>query len=231
MSRYKFSPVERHAVYTVHGEKCYMCGRLLSVKIVEIDHVIPESLGDRPDELSKVLAELGRSPDFDLNSYENWMPACRTCNGDKHDMVWEPSLAVQRVLQKAKAKAAAAANLAMKTVRYRELQNALGILERANETGELSDEFKAALRPLVTYQREVREPELAKDPVRLTPGYTVPLYTILSDDGSIKTVRGPYGVGGGPSTSDVGPGVRCGSCGYPFFNGARCVICGSMDDD
>jgi 5-methylcytosine-specific restriction endonuclease McrA len=229
VSKYKFSLVERHAVYTVHGEKCYMCGLPLTVKTAEIDHVIPESLAEKPAELAKVLAELGRSPDFNVNSFENWMPACRACNGDKLAMVWEPSLAVQRVLQKAKAKAPEAAALAAKTTRVHEVHDALGVLERASETGELSEEIKTALWPLVTYQRQVREPEVAKEPVRLTPRYEVPLYTVLSDNGLIKTVRGPYGVGGGPS-ADAGPGMCCGTCGYPFFNGARCVICGSMED-
>ena len=59
MPRHRFSPAERHAVYTVHGEKCYMCGAMLTMMTFEVEHIIPVSLKDRPEELTRVLEELG----------------------------------------------------------------------------------------------------------------------------------------------------------------------------
>jgi hypothetical protein len=45
----------------------------------------------------------------------------------------------------------------------------------------------------------------------------------------LSVLRGPYGTGVGPV--DPAPAMRCGNCGMQYFNGARCVWCGTMDDD
>lgn len=67
--------------------------------------------------------------------------------------------------------------------------------------------------------------------LRLTPSQSVPLFEVLSDDGIVATARGPYGVGGGPSLqSNPGLGAGCWSCGLQFWNGTRCVACGSQND-
>lgn len=229
--KHRFTIHERHAVYTVHNEKCYMCGRPLTMKSMEVDHLIPESLvGSR--ELPDVLGRLGRASDFDLNGFENWMPACRECNSGKLDLVWEPSLEVQLHLQRAKDRAPEAARIAAETVSKRSVQRALSVLERATQDGTLTDDVRRSLRPLVEYQVGVRDPALneADEPIRVTPEYEVSPFEILSDDGMVQTARGPYGVGGGPSGGDVGPGMRCGVCGSKYFNGARCIMCGDMSD-
>lgn len=67
--------------------------------------------------------------------------------------------------------------------------------------------------------------------LHLTPSQSVPLFEVLADDGEVATVRGPYGVGGGPSLqSNPGPAAVCWSCGLPFWNGNRCVVCGAQND-
>jgi hypothetical protein len=63
------------------------------------------------------------------------------------------------------------------------------------------------------------------DPVRVSPRYE-----LLKDDGHIRTVKGPFGVGAGPS-GYANPHMRCGVCGNPYFNGVRCISCGMMEDD
>src|SRR5208337_1260070 len=128
---------------TVHGERCYMCGVVLNLKTMEVDHVIPESLLHDPERLAQVLRDLGRPEGFNLNSFANWMPACRPCNGLKLDAVFDSSLKVQLILQKAAAKAPEAERIAARTVSDQELYEALTLLERANENGTLTDEFKA----------------------------------------------------------------------------------------
>jgi hypothetical protein len=44
LSVYNFSPAERYAVWTAHGEKCYICTRPIDLKTMEVDHLVPESL-------------------------------------------------------------------------------------------------------------------------------------------------------------------------------------------
>lgn len=72
MATYNFKASERHAVLTVHDLRGYVCG--CELKFLTL-HVIPVSLGGKPDELAKLLEELGRPDDFDLTSVENWLPS------------------------------------------------------------------------------------------------------------------------------------------------------------
>ncbi len=230
MSNYAFNQRERHAVYTVHRQRCYVCGQALTMKTVQIDHVVPKHVGHDAQRLKEVCDDLGLPADFDVNSYENWLPACAECNGKKREMVWKPSLLAQVVLQRAVERAPKAREVASRLVSDRKIASAVAVLAAADEDDELPDDTKEQLRPLLEAYVQDRAEENADDPVRVTPNYTVPLYEILSDDGRIVTVKGPYGVGGGPS-SVASPGMRCSSCGLPYFSGARCVICGMMDDD
>jgi hypothetical protein len=225
--KHKFSPFERHAIYTVHGEKCYLCGALIDMKTMEVDHILPERLCDTPTELRRVLGLYGKPDTFDLNSYANWLPACGPCNLKKRATVFEPVPIIQDCLQQAAAKSQLATEIAAKAVLKKEVTRALNLLERADATGQLDEALKAKLRPLVAFQREVREPAVKNDPVRL-----LPLYEVLQDDGRTQVVRGPYGIGARPSPS-TGDDILsdCPSCGVgAAFNGVRCVRCGAMDD-
>lgn len=194
---------------------------------MEVDHVIPESLRDTTERLREVIESLGRPNDFDVNSYSNWLPACRPCNGKKLATVFDPSLLIQVALQRAAERASRAAALERQTVTRRTVMKALNVLERASEAGELDDEVIAALQPLVTFQASHRSPDLSGEVIRLTP-----LYEVLSDDGGLRIIRGPYGVGGRPSGPHVHSSFDCPNCGaIAAWNGARCVICGALNDE
>jgi predicted RNA-binding Zn-ribbon protein involved in translation (DUF1610 family) len=224
MSTYKFSPAERAAIYSTHGEKCYLCGQPINLKTMEVDHVIPEALLERPVELNSALNALGLPSGFDINSFANWLPACGPCNGRKSDTVFAPSPLIQIVLQNAGAKALAAEKLAAQTVSERKIANALNVLERAHEDGSLDDE---TVEVLVNFVSRNRQPALAGQPILLTP-----LYEILTVENGIQVVRGPYGVGVRPATSDAHPSFDCPNCGsIAAWNGVRCVICGEMNDE
>lgn len=227
MSKYSFSHAQRFAVYVTHDEKCYMCNRPLDLKTMEVDHVIPESLVDVPDRLQKVFESLGRPADFDVNSYANWLPACRPCNGKKLATVFEPSLLIQLNLQRATDRADKARHFEQRTVSRKEITKALNLLERMNEAGELDEEIKKSLQPLVVFQEEQRSPELVGQSIRLTP-----LFEVLSEKDGLRLVRGSYGVGGCPIGPQVHSSFDCPNCGnIGAWSGARCVICGQMDDD
>jgi hypothetical protein len=223
VSKRRFTPFERFAVYTTHGEKCYLCSVPLVLKTMEVDHVIPESLLDEPERLASVLKSLGRPETFDVNSFANWMPSCGPCNLKKLSIVFEPSLLMQIALQHAADKAAKAEATAKQIVSQKKKDEALNTLHRAKESGDLDDATRAAMEEIFTMQ-EAREPDLVGKPMRL-----LPLYEVLSTEGGVQIVRGPYGIGGGPA-GQVSSQYTC-WCGSKYFNGARCVLCGDMSDD
>ncbi|MCC5882078.1 MAG: HNH endonuclease [Halomonas sp.] len=214
MARYSFSSTERYAVYSVHGERCYLCGIPIDLKSMEVDHILPEALLKDPERLSEILEMFGLDVEFDLNSYANWMPACRRCNGKKRDTIFNPSPIVQIMLQQADEKAAVAKDRARETLSKAKLSRALNVLERANETGELNAEMRAALEPLVAFHTEHRDPELVAEPIRLTP-----LYEVLSDDGRLRVVKGPFGVGARPVGQHVDLSFNCPGCGAAVLRG------------
>ncbi len=227
MSNRPFSPSERFAVHVTHGEKCYMCSKPLDLQSMEVDHVVPESLEGNPIRLAQVLRDLGRPDAFDIQSFANWLPACRGCNGRKLDTIFEPSPIVQLCLQRAAKHAAKAAALAEEVVSNRKISNALGVLQRADEKGLLTWATKNTIAPLIEFQTTHRAAEVVGEPIRLTP-----LFEVISDNGRIQVVRGPYGVGGRTTPVAGFAPQGCVNCGsIAAWNGVRCVICGQVDDD
>jgi len=212
MDKRKFTPFERYGVFTAHGEKCWMCGKMLDLASMEVDHVIPESLLERPEELARVLHAFGLPPDFDLQSYQNWLPSCRRCNGKKLAEVFEATPLIQGELKKAREKAPRAKELADKIVGDREVAKAWSVIERAAAAGTLTADVEKAAREFFTFSAPKREPELASQPLRLAP-----LIVVLSEKDGIRIARGPYGVGGGPI--EASPQASCGSCGHAVFKG------------
>lgn len=226
MSDYSFSSSERYAVYVAHNEKCYMCTTPIDLKTMEVDHIIPEHLLKDTERLSEVLTLFGLPNDFNLNSFENWAPACRRCNGSKREMIFNPSPLIQTQLQRTKERSERARSLAEEIVSSRKIQNALNTLKRANETGDLSHEIRQELEPLIAWTVNHRERELQSEDVRLTPGYRV-----VAEDLNYQYIHGPAGVGRRPKGENIHHSWDCPNCGsIAAWSGARCVICGMMDD-
>ena len=227
MSKYKFSDSQRYAVYTVHGEKCYLCNCPIDLKSMHVDHVLPESLLGYKARLESVINEFGLDKDFEINSYHNWMPSYGPCNLKKLEEVFEPAPIVKIILQRAAKKAAKALELEEKTVSKNAIGRALNTLKRSKEKGELTIEVITELKPLVEFHKNERLDELKDEPIRLSP-----IYEVISDKNGILTIKGPYGVGGRPSGDNVDGSFNCPNCGsMAAWHGARCVICGMMSDD
>lgn len=131
MSAYDFSAAEKWGIFTVHGSVCWYNREPINYRTMEVDHLVPESLARRPTELQKVLEALGLSADFDLNSYENWLPICGACNRTKSATVFEPTPLIQQQLKRARDGAVRARKEAEKVVTDRQLANAIAAFERA----------------------------------------------------------------------------------------------------
>lgn len=126
-------------------------------------------------------------------------------------------------LQKAAEKAEKTKGLADRRVTDRRVANAWNRIRTAIEQGSLNTALENDIKEFLGFHVSMRDIDVAGEPIRLAPGVEV-----LSDDGRIRIIRGPYGIGGGPSAPS--PHVRCPSCGHAAWNGARCVMCGEMDD-
>lgn len=227
MSDYSFSPSERYAVYVAHNERCYMCSELLDLQTMEVDHILPEHLLKKEQQLLSVLQNFGLPNDFDLNSYSNWAPACRPCNGKKRELIFNPTPLIQVQLQRTQERSEKARSLAAETVSSRKIQNALNTLKRANETGALDQKTKQELEPLIEWTYSHREREQQSEEIRLTPDYRV-----VSEDANNLMIQGPYGIGRRPKGENLHHSWNCSNCGSnAAWNGVRCVICGQMDDD
>lgn len=171
MSRFKFSNSQRYAIFLTHGMKCYLCEVPLDLSSMEVDHVLPEHLLSTPSLLDAAKAALGLPASFDLNSFENWMPACGACNRKKSALRFEPSLLVQVKLQHLAAKADKARRLCADIVDNRQVSIALNALERAQESGRSFDvSAQKRLSALLAFAVE-RELVPGGQPLRLTQSF------------------------------------------------------------
>lgn len=139
MSRYQFSNAERYAVFLAHDMKCYMCGIPLDLTSMEVDHILPEHLLATPSLFEAAKSALGLPASFNLNSFENWMPACGSCNGKKGALQFQPSVLLQVLVQRLEKKANEARRLCGEVVSTRRVSMALNALERAQESGQNFD--------------------------------------------------------------------------------------------
>jgi hypothetical protein len=180
MSQYKFSSAQRYAIFLVHGMKCYLCGVPLDLTSMVVDHVLPEHLLATPSLLDAAKLALGLPASFDLNSFENWMPACGPCNGRKAALQFAPSLLIQAELQQLAEKANKVRRLCDEVVGTRRLSIALSALERAQESGRsLDGPARERLLALLGFASE-RELLPRGQPLRLTQSFRL-LATTVED--------------------------------------------------
>jgi len=96
--KYKFTQVERFAVWDGNGRRCWLCEEPLSLRDTTIDHVLPEMLAYEEDSRRTVLNEYGLPDDFAINSYSNWLPCHHICNQRKGARPLRNSAGTQLIL-------------------------------------------------------------------------------------------------------------------------------------
>lgn len=224
MSGYKFTAAQRFAVYTVHGGICYLNGEPLYLRLMRVDHVVPRSLKDDPERLSAILKDYGLPEDFNLDSFENWLPTCDPCNSAKYKEPFRPTPIIQRYIDRARAKAAEAKALAERVVTDQAISKALNTLERALGQTQLD---LSALKPLFDlYQEQQLRAQSHMREFRVTPHFT-----ILHEREGYCLVQTNYGVGLMTLVGSGASAARCPACGNDdLWNGARCLSCGHLVD-
>lgn len=253
MSKHQFSQSERFAVFSTHLAKCYMCSSPVDLQTMQVDHIIPESLQNDQARLQAVRKDFDLQDEFDLNSYENWLPSCGPCNTSKGSEVFRSTPLIQRQLDRAAAKADKAREFAKKTVANAALGRAINTICRANEDTKLTLEH---LQPIINSMRE-HNPTIfqgALDSFGATGdgsdkgslglmivnrlpaeiGLT-PFHKIVVENERLSIVSTPYGTGFVPKAQNGAPvhaSFYCGNCGsLGPWNGARCLSCGHLNDD
>ena len=101
----RFSYAERYAVWLCHGPKCSWCGKPLQLIETTIDHQLPESLLYDEARRAAVFEEYGLPKDFNINGYENWLPAHNHCNQAKGSGTSEFVPGIKKILDRLRAKA------------------------------------------------------------------------------------------------------------------------------
>jgi hypothetical protein len=95
VSKRRFSDAERLAIWKAHKRRCFYCDRPIEWDELAIDHIVPERLLDRAEELSKLIADYQIEtafPDFQINGHGNLVPAHqRPCNSRKAGDVFAKS--------------------------------------------------------------------------------------------------------------------------------------------
>lgn len=223
MSGYKFTAAQRFAVYTIHGAVCYLNGEPLYLKTMRIDHVLPRSLKDDPERLSTVLKDYGLPRDFDLDSFENWLPTCDPCNSKKYKEPFRPAPIILRHIDQARSKAAKTKALAERIVTDQAVAKALNTIERALDGRQIDP---SVLDPLIRDYRQATKRDETHE-FRISPEHTA-----IYEGESYRIVRANYGVGFRPSRGPIDSSFLCPHCGnYGPWSGARCQSCGHLIQD
>ena len=76
--RRTLTKAERTEVYAKYGGHCAYCGAKITQAQMQVDHLIPM-------ELYEAYAAIGQ----DLDTMDNYMPTCRSCNHYKSSMTLE----------------------------------------------------------------------------------------------------------------------------------------------
>ena len=94
MARKALPTSKRAAIWQAHACRCIYCTELVAFADLDVDHIIPSRLKDKPEKLVKLLIEYGLSNDFDVDSLLNLVPSHRHCNLQKKGQVLSKSRAL-----------------------------------------------------------------------------------------------------------------------------------------
>lgn len=94
MARKIFPTSKRAAIWRAHERRCVYCTELVTFADLDVDHIIPDHLKEKPEQFAILLDEYGLSRDFDLDGMLNLVPSHRHCNLQKRGQVLPKSRAL-----------------------------------------------------------------------------------------------------------------------------------------
>ena len=91
LKKHTFSQIERFVLWRTYNYKCFLCERALHWEDVSVDHLFPECLLNNPVDFNVIKKAYSLKNDFNLNDFENWVPAHEYCNNKKGSRVFRCS--------------------------------------------------------------------------------------------------------------------------------------------
>jgi hypothetical protein len=231
MTKYKFTNAQRFAIWKHHGQTCYWCGEPLRLQETTVDHVVPEHLLDKPDELERLRTLFGLSSAFVINDYCNWLPAHDKCNKNKSGKTLPLTPLVQTILDKLRRDAEEVRRIEQRVKADAKKDKLLGHVMVALEEDDIKKEdiLNLFADPELPQDEDVqvlrREIHLRVDPNR---------WHVASLNNDIAVVTDGKRGGITPVGTDTHWSWECPHCGsFGPWNGAICLTCmrRSMPDD
>lgn len=80
----KADSIVRRALWNTYNKKCFYCNNPIQFNNFNVDHIIPESMGNE-----EAIKLYDLQEDFELNCYLNLVPTCFVCNSKKSNKKFE----------------------------------------------------------------------------------------------------------------------------------------------
>jgi hypothetical protein len=85
MNKYNFSKLQREVIFKGYDKKCFYCENVFSLMgDMQIDHFIERNLLEKEEELENLKKSLKVHPEFEIDSYYNFVPFHMGCHMRKH---------------------------------------------------------------------------------------------------------------------------------------------------
>ncbi len=227
VKKYRFAKNERYAVWFHHGQVCFWCGEPLRLQEVTIDHMIPENILDKPDQLEQTKKLFGLPHDFEVNDFCNWLPCHDRCNKSKGKHA-PPSVPLyksilDKLISEASKVRATATRIKEDANRDRLLGKVMMALE--NDVISLGD-----IHNLMSDLDEA-DADIGALKKEIIKNFDSGRWEIVALHGNIATVTdGRFG-GIVPIVRNPDITWECPNCGcYGPWSGVRCLTCGQMSD-
>jgi hypothetical protein len=228
MVKHKFTSAEKYAVWETYSYCCYWCGDPLEILQVTIDHVIPEHLEEKTKELIWIIEHYGLPKDFQVNSFENWVPSHNNCNSRKSITVYKPSPAFIALLDSIIKKGPIAQKKFKSLIKAKEKSKVIGKILIDIEENKIT---KADLFALLGTTNEtvpiISEDKAGKLHILLSDRWKV--VNVINND--LAMVSDGRMAGITPTTKNPHISWTCPNCGsYGPWNGVMCMNCGMKSD-
>jgi hypothetical protein len=223
------------------GGKCFWCGIPLYYRDVQIEHVIPEFLENRPVELQKVRVNYGLGDDFQLNAFGNWVTCHQGCNLRKGAEMLPLSPATLFVLSQLRQRGPKLDRFKRAFLRNLRRERILATLRSALEEGSIEvadiEELTMGL-PVLPVASAVENPtiHLSKTWDVIVPTSPAAVaaaqgWRVTHASGNIAYVHNERFGGVMPNVSNPHPSWQCSNCGsYGPWNGIVCGNCGNREE-
>lgn len=225
MSKYRFTLYERYAVWSFHKQQCYLDFEPVLWRDAQVDHVIPENMTEKPEELKKLLHDCGLPENFNLNDYCNWMPIHGRCNASKQDSTYFEAPRMVQVLRRLQEVAEKVRAIERRFLEDKSKAGVLTYISSALDTGNIrSDELQAFLAGLAG---EGEDADLRPITAALRLHIDTNRWTIAPDvTNGIATVTDGKRYGITPVGAELPPGWICTYCGSAGpWSGRICMNC------